>query len=113
MPIPTGDWTINGNGFVGTLSIKSVDGNGRLGAGSSVFDGQIAGFWDEAAQRLTFTRADKGGSAESAQFYVGYLMKDRAAPGTQRLAGSFEGFRGSGATAARSTFGWFAEQPKP
>ena len=112
MPIQEGDWTINGNGFVGKLSLKSIDNTGRIGAGSNVYGGEIVGFWDEAAQKLTFTRLEKGGNPQSAQFYVGYLMKDQAAPGTQRLAGTFEGFRLSGGTAARSTFGWFAEQPK-
>ena len=55
-PNPVGLWTINGNGFPGVLSIPSLDPQGTLGAGSTVYGQHIFGFWDDPAQKLTCMR---------------------------------------------------------
>ncbi|MBT9316890.1 hypothetical protein, partial [Leptothoe spongobia] len=51
MSLPIGKWTINGNGFEGTLNIKSVDAKGVLTG--TVFSQPIEGFWDDVSQKIT------------------------------------------------------------
>lgn len=104
--LKTSEWDINGNGFTGVLVIKSIKSDGSLDGASTAFGNKILGFWDEAARKITFLRLVKPDDPSSYQIYTGYLMSDGAT-----IAGSFEAFQGSGATAERSVFGWFAKLP--
>lgn len=103
--LKNGNWNINGNGFPGVLAISGIAGDGALTG--TVYGNKILGFWDEPSRRITFMRLTQPSDPASFQVYNGYLMTDNTT-----LAGSFEGFQGSGATAERSVFGWFAQLPK-
>jgi hypothetical protein len=103
MALPTGDWQINGNGWPGTLAV-SVDGNGNVTG--TVYGDPIQGFWGEGAQKLTFLRSPNN-DPSSSQIYTGYLFKRGS---TDTLAGSFQGFAGTGGAARRAVYGWLAEK---
>src|SRR5262245_51299846 len=109
MALPTGTWTINGNGYTGQLSIQSVDAQGNLTG--AVFGQKIVGFWDEASQRISFIRVIDAGRPDRQQVYTGYLfpMAQGTPAAGEVLAGSFEAFQGTGANARHSVFGWFAQ----
>lgn len=70
MPLEPGDWSINGNGFEGTLKLAGVDAQGRVSG--SVFGDPITGFWDEDAQKLTFVRGVNPTDPAKVQLYRGY-----------------------------------------
>ena len=99
-----GDWDIDANSFTGILTLH-LDATGNL-INSSVFGGQIGGFWDDAASKLTFIRPI-GTNFIDNQIYIGYAWVDGDGL-THRLAGSFVAFQGTGGTAAHSEFGWQA-----
>lgn len=101
-----GNWKINANGFEGTLAIKEIDSSGNIEGGSTAFSNEIIGFWDEDSRRITFMRVVDKNNPSSFQIYTGYLMNTNTT-----IAGSFEAFKGPGATAKRSVFGWFATSP--
>lgn len=103
--LTSGNWKINGNGFEGTLKIKPPDANGTL-KNCTVYGDPVIGFWDEPSRKITFMRVINQSDASTFQIYTGYLMTDK-----KLLAGSFQGFKGTGATASQSTFGWFAKAP--
>jgi hypothetical protein len=106
MPQPIGTWDINANGFPGGLLIQGIDANGNL-VGSTVFGQSIVGFWDEAAEKITFIRVIDQADPSTYQIFTGYRMDPQ--PGlTLAMAGSFEAFQGTGATAERVLYGWFA-----
>lgn len=100
-----GNWTINGNGFQDKLVISQIDSEGKL-LNSSAFGNKVLGFWDEASRKITFMRLVNPSDPSTFQVYTGYLMNDG-----KTLAGSFEAFQGSGASAKQSVFGWFAKFP--
>jgi spore germination protein YaaH len=111
MSLVTGQWTLNGNGFQGDLTITAADADGTLHG--TMYGGQpIIGFWDETAQKITFMKIVPPPSGQAPdpstyQVYTGYLFSN----GTEfTLAGSFEAFAGSGGTASRTVFGWTAFQ---
>ena len=97
-----GNWDIDANGFTGIL-VLHLDAAGNL-INSSVFGGQIGGFWNDAATKLTFIRPIEQNFIEN-QIYIGHAWVDGL---THRLAGSFVAFQGTGGTAAQSEFGWQA-----
>jgi hypothetical protein len=101
-----GTWDMNGNGSTGTLVIGGIGVDGALAGSSTALGNKVLGFWDEASRRLTFMRLIKPTDPSSFQVYTGYLMSDDTT-----LAGSFEAFKGSGATAERTVFGWLARLP--
>ncbi len=103
MALPTGDWQINGNGCSGTLAV-SVDGNGNVTG--TVYGDPIQGFWDDGAQKLTFLRTPNS-DPSSSQIYTGYLFESIF---TYTLAGSFQGFAGTGGAARRAVYGWLAQK---
>lgn len=114
MPLPTGVWFLNGNSFTGDLTINSVDANGNLSA--TVYGGeQTTGFWDEAAQKITFLRIINAADPSTSQVFTGYLFQNVNAEGNidYHLAGSFEAFAGTGAVAQRILYGWFARITVP
>jgi hypothetical protein len=107
-------WTIDANGFLGSMEIDAVDGNGnvwgRLKIGNENPDG-LAGFWNEASQTIIFQRVmDK--AEPRFQLYTGYLFADplNKAANPFTLAGHFEAFNpDSGGTGHRSVYGWYAQ----
>jgi len=105
--LPLGDWDICANGYVGTLTITSV-AQGKL-TGTFREDLPITGFWDPAGNRITFLRVTQADDQSTTQIFTGFLFKD---PGDGRwtLAGSFEGFAGTGATNKRPVYGWYAKK---
>jgi hypothetical protein len=110
---PEGTWFVDANGFTGNLVIDPVRPNGTVTG--SLFGDEIRGFWTESSQKLVFYRAINGSRAatppEQIQIYTAYQFPaDVSHPaGSQRLAGSFEAFAGTGATSERNVFGWYAE----
>ena len=106
MSLPTGDWSINANGYRGKLSIQSVDGNGNVAG--TVYSENIQGFWDDAAKRLTFTRVINQADPSTTQVYAGHMFQS---DNTLTIAGSFQAFSGTGANPMRSVLGWFAQHP--
>jgi hypothetical protein len=99
--IPDGTWSINANGYVGVLEVTSIDIVGNLTG--TLFGTPITGYWDGSARRMTFET--KKASIEI-QVYTGYLVQEGP---TAILAGSFEAFSGTGATATRDVYAWRAE----
>src|SRR5947207_1324080 len=106
LPGPVGTWTVNGNGYPGVLVIRSIDADGNL-AHSTIYDQPIFGFWDDRGQKLTFMRLINRNDPTTFQIFTGYLMQG-VNDGSLALAGSFEGFSGTGAVAERVIYGWYA-----
>jgi hypothetical protein len=106
MVSPVGTWNINGNGFDGSLYIDNVGVDGGL-LSSTAYGQTITGFWDDIAQRLSFVRATQPGDPSSYQIYTGYMMQNQS-DGKLAMAGSFEAFKGTGAVARRTVYGWYA-----
>jgi hypothetical protein len=111
--VPLGSWEINASGDRGQLEIHSVDRQGELRG--TLYGKAIVGFWDERAQKILFVRLLDPAVPSTTQVYTGYLFRN---PGglrgvgtaTYTLAGSFEAFGGTGATASRAVYGWYAQQ---
>jgi spore germination protein YaaH len=105
MALSTGIWNINANGFQSDLTITAVNADGTLQA--TMFGGQqVVGFWDEPAQKITLIKVESTPIDPShLQIYTGYLLD----ASEQTLAGSLEAFAGTGGSAQRSVFGWFAQ----
>jgi hypothetical protein len=102
MALSTGIWNINANSFQSDLTINAVNADGTLQA--TMFGGQqVVGFWDETAQKITFIGTSTDPSR--LQIYTGYQFDGAPDP---TLAGSYEAFAGTGGSAQRSVFGWFA-----
>jgi hypothetical protein len=105
------EWAINANGFEGVLRISSLNGQGELAG--TVFNDEIFGFWDDASKKITFMRVVDANKPDTSQVYTGYWYQNPGIPQPGQniqhtLAGSFEAFRGTGASARRAAFGWFA-----
>jgi hypothetical protein len=93
--LPIGNWHIVANGYDGVLHVASVDDSGKIAG--SVFGSPIKGFWDGFARRLTFTTTV---ASSELQIYTGHVLSSWS------LAGTFEAFSGTGATATRNVYGW-------
>ncbi|HEX4770043.1 MAG TPA: hypothetical protein VH351_04375 [Bryobacteraceae bacterium] len=112
---PNGTWAFDGNGYSGTLVI-TVDSANNLSGNSNLAGDKIIGFWSESAQRLMFCRVNGstnlGTPPSNVQVFTAYQFPVNAAQptGAQRLAGTFEAFSGTGATASRNVFGWYASK---
>jgi hypothetical protein len=115
MTLPTGSWTIDANGFRGHMDIAGVDGAGNLNATLTIDAprvDQMEGFWDDGSKKITFIRVLDASTPSRNQIYTGYYWnnsRDRPTDLTHFLAGEFEAFRGTGATASRVLYGWVAE----
>ena len=107
-----GIWELNANGYTGFLRILTLTLRGAVGA--KAFGDTVIGFWDEDAKKITFLRSTtSGGTIRTTRSTLGTILQ--AVPrGTFKsvnyLTGSFEAFEGSGGTANRMVFGWFARQ---
>ena len=109
---PLGTWTMNGNGSSGTLTINSVAADGTITG--TVLGSVLKGFYSDSAGRLVFYRAISGSTSstppELIQIYEGYLHPCFSSNpnGSQCIEGSFQAFAGTGATASKNVFGWYA-----
>lgn len=101
-----GTWNLNGNGFKGILTIGGVSNGSLIGSTAYTTD-PLIGFWDETAKKITFIRVINPDDPTTFQIFTGYLMQNTD-DGRLSLAGSFEGFQGTGAVASRVIYGWYA-----
>jgi hypothetical protein len=107
-----GLWELNANGHIGSLDIPDIDAAGRL-VGATAFGDTIIGFWDEEAKKITFLRPTSAGNHSADQVFTGYYFAsgpEATFKSVLYLTGSFEAFEGTGGTANRVLFGWFARQ---
>jgi hypothetical protein len=109
---PVGTWSANSNGYGPGAMVLSVDAAGNV---TGTFHGNpVKGFWSESASRLVFYRAIGGNTASSPpdliQIYTGHMFpcSVSAPAGAQCIEGTFQAFQGTGATAPRNVFGWYA-----
>lgn len=111
--LPLGTWEVNAGGDRGPLQIASVTRQGELRG--TLFGKAIVGFWNDFAQQILFVRILDPAEPSTTQLFTGYLFRN---PGglrgvgnaTYTLAGSFTALAGTGTTAARATYGWYAQQ---
>jgi len=116
--LTTGGWYIVGNGFEFMLHIQAIDPQGNLSGTwqENARAGLVVGFWNEATWEIVFQRQGLTSSPLSIQTYRGYLFHgavtvppaDCNGNIRQTMAGTFEAFQGSGATASAHEFGWVA-----
>lgn len=105
--LPTGTWNINQNSHKGKLIITSVDAAGKVSG--TVFGNTIQGFWDEDAKKITLMRIINAANPSTIQILTGYMFRNSSGSDAEfTLAGSFEAFSGTGGTAQRHVFGWYA-----
>ena len=112
LPLPTGNWNINGNGSTGVLTITSINAQGQLTG--TVYGQPLIGFWDSASNKILFMRLINTSQPATFQIYTGYLFRNPITPQggqnvTYTLTGYFVAFSGSGGTAQMNHFGWFAQ----
>jgi hypothetical protein len=125
MPLQLGNWIINTNGFEGELFIKEVSATGVVTGSLNVIGANpISGFWNDAAQELTFAPLATTVGSVFPIFYKGYLFSSppsiQLRPGQDfksYLAGYFQmptettlvSPEVPKAHSRRNTFGWFAQ----
>ena len=110
--LPTGAWTIIGNGFIGTLQINSVDAPGNLNA--TVYGNTMLGYYDAARNHITFLR-QFGPNLNQIQYYTGSLHASSVVVGANclfLLSGTLETY-GFWASAVQNEYGWVAFQQVP
>jgi len=108
----SGTWTANNNGFTGTIVVH-WDGIGTITG--TVFGNPMKGFYSATTNKVRFWRAAGGANvdgtastvatADSIQIYTGYLFPCGS---YQCMAGTYESFAGTGATAVKPDYGWYA-----
>jgi hypothetical protein len=112
---PAGLWQTNTNGYSGTMML-SVDTAGNVTGwiqGAGIYN-PVKGFWNATARKLTIYRTIDGTVAntppERLQTFTGYMFPASVSQpaGVQQLAGYFEAFAGTGGSAPRNVFGWYA-----
>jgi hypothetical protein len=107
----TGSWNINGNGYEDVLRIDGVSAQGKVSG--TAYGQPIDGYWDEDARKLTFIRIIDPTNPSKQQIFTGFWFQNPVNPGagqnvTHTLAGFFEAFSGTGGSAQRTLYGWFA-----
>ncbi len=128
MPQPTGTWTIDANGFKGTLNFNPpiptspgiLSGTIDIDIG---FTDTLQGVWSDLAQEIVFNRIRiQGRRIVWIQTYTGYLILTNEPifsgvqgppppiPDVRLLTGEFVGI-GAGSSPGRPRFGWAARQP--
>ena len=102
---------LNGNGYEardGAALSTPTDQNGNIVNGT-IYGQAIFGFWDSVANKITFVRKTNPDDPTTFQVYTGYLFQTPPGDGlTYTLAGTFEAFGGTGATARATVYGWYA-----
>jgi hypothetical protein len=109
LPLPVGDWSVNANGFHGTLHISGVDAAGNIQAGSTILGSPIVGFYDSTSGRINFISVIAA-IPTSQRIYNGYLFRDIPNPSLYVLAGEFFAYQGTGGVAQRIDYGWTASK---
>jgi hypothetical protein len=107
--LPVGDWSVNADGYHGTLHISGIDVAGNIQAGSTIYGNPIVGFYDSTAGRISFIRP-LGSTAIYDQVYNGYLYRDIPNPSLYFLAGDFAAYKGGGGVTQRINYGWYASK---
>jgi hypothetical protein len=105
--LPLGNWSVNANGFHGTLFISGIDAAGNIAPGSTIYGNPIVGFYDSTSGRISFIR---GSTAINEQVYNGYIYRDIPNPSLYFLAGDFAAYQGGGGVALRINYGWYASR---
>jgi hypothetical protein len=101
--LPSGSWSIDANGVVGTPVLNPPSATGDLTG--TMFGSSINGYYNSTTQKITIMRVSTPGDFSTVQIFTGYLFHT----GTRNdLAGSFLAFNGTGGSASESDFGWFA-----
>ncbi|MCM3340512.1 hypothetical protein M3650_18165 [Paenibacillus sp. MER TA 81-3] len=115
--LPVLSFSVVANGYRGLLQIQNIGNDGTVTG--TIFGEPLIGFWDENSLKLTFQRLTTSSptpqnpyqvlNATAIQIYTGYLFTDVTNRSLYTLAGSFEAFHGTGGTASKTVFGWFAQ----
>jgi hypothetical protein len=116
--LPTGEWEIHENGYIGTLRIDSVDAQGVVTGTLEVPPDPshtITGLYNERTGTLTFYRIINQQDPSSIQTYVGIVFRDGSPfEGTpDRLAGYFIGLPAGGGNRDQNVWGWYATLTSP
>jgi hypothetical protein len=101
--LPLETWTILANGYEGVLDIDAIGAGGNFSG--SVFGTPMKGFYDGISRRITFSTTTAPSS--ELQVFRGHQLTLGFAQ-DWGLAGEFEAFSGTGATATRNVYGWRA-----
>jgi hypothetical protein len=95
-------WTVDGNGYFGTLNLSIVQGQ----VTGTIYGDPIQGFYNNVSNELMFIRSNAGSTDPSfQQVWTGYYWQE---PSTDVIAGSYEGFLASGASAGRHRWAFYA-----
>jgi hypothetical protein len=108
LPLPSGSWVIIANGISDRLYISGIDGSGNIQTGSTIFGNPITGYYDSTSARINFIRV--AGATSAQQIYNGYLFRAVSDPASYFLTGEFSAYQGTGGSAKRFEFGWFAQR---
>jgi hypothetical protein len=111
--LPLGTWEVNAGGDRGPLQLVSVSHQGELRG--TLFGTEIVGLWNDVAQQLIFVRLLNPVDPSTAPLFTGCRFRT---PGglrgvgtaTYTVAGSYTALVGTGATASRAVYGWYAQQ---
>ena len=112
-PASIGPWRFSANGVAGQLTLTD-DGTGKL-SGAIDVDQQGLGFWDAAAQKVTFLRVLDPADPTTVQVYTGYHSSyvEGIDLIVHTLVGSYQAFSGPDVTAQHNVFGWSASMTRP
>ena len=108
------NWTLNANGHMFNFRFSYTPQGSVSG---TMFDERIIGFWDHTSQKIIFMRMANPSDPTSFQIYTGFLFKDTTTNSLgsplcyQTLSGSFLTPAGSGGSATRNEYGWYAQSP--
>lgn len=111
--LPTGEWEIHENEYVGTLTIDGVDPQGVVtGTLEAAPDPphNITGLYNERSGHLTYYRIINPQDPASIQTYFGVVFRDGSqfAGAPDRMAGYFTGLPPGGGNKDQNVWGWYA-----
>ncbi|MBV8523699.1 MAG: hypothetical protein JOY71_16515 [Acetobacteraceae bacterium] len=101
-----GTYTIDGNGFLGSLTLQ-IDGQGNVTG--SVYSQPIFGFYDAGSRHLIFERVISQTDLTQNQIFDGYIWTIQNDPNCVEAGGTFQFFSGTGGNAVFNRQGWRAE----
>jgi hypothetical protein len=111
--LPTEEWEIHENGYIGVLRIDSVDPQGVVtGTLEAAPDRphNITGLYNDISGHLTFYRIINPQDPASIQTYFGVVFRDGSqfADTPDRMAGYFTGLPPGGGNKDQNVWGWYA-----
>jgi len=111
--LPTGEWEIHENGYIGTLTIDRLDPQGVVtGTLEAAPDPphNITGLYNEVSGHLTFYRIINPQDPASIQTFFGVAFRDGSqfASTPDRMAGYFTGLPPGGGNEDQNVWGWYA-----